>query len=136
MMQMIENLKKKIYEKIAGAGYHITDKQDYEELFPWVILRMTRMNRAQAITSIHYTVDYTLDIFSKYSGEAEIIQMENTISQLMDKLATEDATIMGVQLKQCRILDDKSTGTVLKHGILTYEFVLASASDEEAANGN
>ncbi|MBR4889775.1 MAG: hypothetical protein IKU15_00635 [Clostridia bacterium] len=129
---MIENLKTKIYQALVDKGYYITDAANYEEKFPWLLLRLSNMQKAYSLNIEYSLVDFTIDVFSQYNGEKEILQLEKNITNTINKLMQKEPSVMGVALKNCRIIDDKSTGPVAKHGILTYQFILTVDKEDEA----
>ena len=128
---MIENLKSKFYTKLVDKGYHISDRPNFEEKYPWLILRLSNLTKMKFL-KVRYTVaDIKIDVFSTYSGEKEILSIEEEATAIAEEIAAEVPEIMGVALKSCRIIDDKEKGPVMKHGILVYQFVLTA---EENAN--
>ena len=121
---MLKDFKKEVFAKLSSAELNITDNGDYEEEFPWVMMRLSNYSRTHYLNVNIESVSFTLDIFSTYSGEEEIIDLESTISQLMSEVAKEDPQVMGWTLKSMKIMNDNSKGPVARHGILTYQFTL------------
>ena len=73
--------------------------------------------------TVNDIISFKIDIFSLYDGEQEILDMEKTIFDNIDKLYDIDS-ISYIKQGSFRILDDKSEGTLKKHGILTYSFFI------------
>ena len=102
---MVIKLKSQFYSLIKNLGYNITDNGQYVENFPWLMLRLT-------------------DIFSTYAGEKEILEIVNNISNALWEFQNNNPEILYAYQKMFKILDDKSTGPVKKHGVVNYEFLL------------
>ena len=130
---MVEQLKSNIYQKVIDAGYHISDRPNLEEKYPWLIFRLSNLQKTKFLKVRYTSVNFTFDIFSLYNGEKEILSIENELTNIVEKIAEENSEIMGVALKNFKILDDKSQGPVMKHGILVYQFILSTEEtlDEE-----
>lgn len=71
-----------------------------------------------------------IDIFSNYDGEKEILEMEKEIFDKIPQLYEIDG-ITYIRESDFRIMDDKSTGVVRKHGIITYTILSAGMLEEE-----
>lgn len=121
---MIIDLKKKFYSLICDLGYHITDNGDYVESFPWLMLRLTNSEFSQGVDTSTYRVVLTLDIFSTYAGEKEIMEIVENINSHLQGFQSINPEVLFVHQKMFKILDDKGTGLVRKHGIVNYEFLL------------
>ena len=128
---MLANLKTKFYSLIKGLNYNITDNGKYVENFPWLMLRTNSSSTASAVNSTTNNVILTLDIFSTYSGEKEIIEIAENIFSHLAELRNSDSNILYCNQKSLKILDDKSTGPVRKHGVVNYEFLLGCGYKEE-----
>lgn len=135
---MIINLKEKFYKLIKSLGYNITDNGRYVEDFPWLMLRLTDSEFIQSFDISAYQVVFTLDIFSTYAGEKEIMEIVEEINSHLQQFQNENPEILFAYQKMFKIMDDKATGPVKKHGIINYEFVLGEgliegeeAPDEE-----
>lgn len=122
---MVERLKQVFYTALSENNIDLRDTKNFAEVFPQVFLRTSNIKRIyyQGVSAIN--VSFTLDLFSKYSGEKEILDLEQRISTIARNLVDTNDFIMGMGLRSCLIQDDDSTGINIKHGILIYDFVLA-----------
>lgn len=122
---MVERLKQVFYTALSENNIDLRDTKNFAEAFPQVFLRTSNIKRIyyQGVSAIN--VSFTLDLFSKYSGEKEILDLEQEISTIARNLVDTNDFIMGMGLRSCLIQDDDSTGINIKHGILIYDFVLA-----------
>lgn len=122
---MVERLKQAFYTALSENNIDLRDTKNFAEAFPQVFLRTSNIKRVyyQGVSAIN--VSFTLDLFSKYSGEKEILDLEQEISTIARNLVDTNDFIMGMGLRSCLIQDDDSTGINIKHGILIYDFVLA-----------
>ena len=121
---MLANLKSQFYSLIKGLGYNITDNAEYKEQFPWLMLRTNGYRTMNSFNVNISSAVLVLDIFSTYSGEKEIIEIVENIGEHLKELQDNNSDIMFAYQKTLKILDDKSTGPVRKHGVVTYEFLL------------
>ena len=121
---MLANLKSQFYSLIKGLGYNITDNAEYKEQFPWLMLRTNGYRTMNSFNVNISSAVLVLDIFSTYSGEKEIIEIVENIGEHLKELQDNNHDIMFAYQKSLKILDDKSTGPVRKHGVVTYEFLL------------
>ena len=122
---MVERLKQVFCTALSENNIDLRDTKNFAEVFPQVFLRTSNIKRVyyQGVSAIN--VSFTLDLFSKYSGEKEILDLEQEISTIARNLVDTNDFIMGMGLRSCLIQDDDSTGINIKHGILIYDFVLA-----------
>ena len=122
---MVERLKQVFCTALSENNIDLRDTKNFAETFPQVFLRTSNIKRIyyQGVSAIN--VSFTLDLFSKYSGEKEILDLEQEISTIARNLVDTNDFIMGMGLRSCLIQDDNSTGINIKHGILIYDFVLA-----------
>lgn len=122
---MVERLKQVFCTALSENNIDLRDTKNFAETFPQVFLRTSNIKRIyyQGVSAIN--VSFTLDLFSKYSGEKEILDLEQQISTIARNLVDTNDFIMGMGLRSCLIQDDDSTGINIKHGILIYDFVLA-----------
>lgn len=121
---MLAKLKSQFYSLIKDLGYNVTDNAEYRENFPWL---MIRTNGYQSVNSFNLNtsnVTLVLDIFSTYQGEKEIIEIVEDIGSHLMELKDSNPDVLFCYQKTVKILDDKSTGPVRKHGIVVYEFQL------------
>ena len=121
---MLANLKSQFYSLIKGLGYNITDNAEYKEQFPWLMLRTNGYRTMNSFNVNISSAVLVLDIFSTYSGEKEIIEIVENIGEHLKELQDNNPDIMFAYQKSLKILDDKSTGPVRKHGVAVYEFLL------------
>lgn len=121
---MLANLKTQFYSLIKGLGYNITDNAEYKEQFPWLMLRTNGYRTMNSFNVNISSAVLVLDIFSAYSGEKEIIEIVENIGEHLKELQDNNPDIMFAYQKTLKILDDKSTGPVRKHGVVIYEFLL------------
>ena len=121
---MLANLKTQFYSLIKGLGYNITDNAEYKEQFPWLMLRTNGYRTMNSFNVNISSAVLVLDIFSTYSGEKEIIEIVENIGEHLKELQDNNPDIMFAYQKSLKILDDKSTGPVRKHGVVVYEFLL------------
>lgn len=121
---MLSKLKIQFYSLIKDLGYKITDNGDYVEDFPWLMLRTGGYKSLDAFNTNISTITLILDIFSNYPGEKEIIEIIEDINNNLSILKENNSDILFYQQKTTKILDDKSTGPVRKHGVVSYEFLL------------
>ena len=121
---MLANLKSQFYSLIKGLGYNITDNAEYKEQFPWLMLRTNGYRTMNSFNVNISSAVLVLEIFSTYSGEKEIIEIVENIGEHLKELQDNNPDIMFAYQKTLKILDDKSTGPVRKHGVVTYEFLL------------
>lgn len=121
---MLANLKSQFYSLIKGLGYNITDNAEYKEQFPWLMLRTNGYRTMNSFNVNISSAVLVLDIFSNYSGEKEIIEIVENIGEHLKELQDNNSDIMFAYQKSLKILDDKSTGPVRKHGVVVYEFLL------------
>lgn len=121
---MLAKLKTQFYSLLKGLGYNVTDNAEYREDFPWL---MVRTNGYQSVNSFNLNVSgvtLALDIFSTYPGEKEIIEIVENIGSHLDELRKANPEILFCYQKTMKILDDKPTGPVRKHGVVVYEFLM------------
>lgn len=121
---MLANLKTQLYSLIKGLGYNITDNAEYKEQFPWLMLRTNGYRTMNSFNVNISSAVLVLDIFSTYSGEKEIIEIVEDIGEHLKELQDNNPEVMFAYQKTMKILDDKSTGPVRKHGVVVYEFLL------------
>ena len=121
---MLAKLKSQFYSLIKGLGYNITDNAEYKEQFPWLMLRTNGYRTMNSFNVNISSAVLVLDIFSTYSGEKEIIEIVDNIGEHLKELQDNNPEVMFAYQKTMKILDDKSTGPVRKHGVVVYEFLL------------
>lgn len=133
---MLSQLKTQFYSLIREKGYNITDNAEYREKFPWLMLRT---NGYQVFDSFNMKISnatLVLDIFSQYFGEREIIEIVENIHPILLELQNNNPNVLFAHQKSLKILDDKMTGPVRKHGIVVYEFLMGYGITEEENNND
>lgn len=121
---MLNKLKCQFYALLKELGYNITDSAEYVENFPWLMLRTNGYTAFRSFNTNISNIALTLDIFSSYPGEKEIIEIAENIESHLAKLRQDNPEVLYCYQKTMKILDDKATGPVRKHGIITYEFLM------------
>ena len=129
---MISKIKTELYDLIKGLGYNVTDNGDFHENFPWLMLKTSEAVTFQTIDTLYTTARFSLNIFSTYSGEKEILAIIDNITNHLNDLLKIDKNIIYVQQISTKILGDKITGPVRKHGIVNYSIIVASPIGEES----
>lgn len=132
---MLLEIKQEIFNMLQNElGYRVTDnpyQQELEEIFPTVFLTVSNANRVN-VKNNGFICNFTfkIDIFSEYNGEKEIILMEEDIAALLPDLMERFEYIIGVSEHSFKILDDKSTSVVRKHGVILYSITAAGQYKE------
>ena len=121
---MLYKLKTQFYSLLKELGYNITDSAEYKENFPWLMLRTDGYTAFRSFNTNISNITLTLDIFSTYCGEKEIIEIADDIESHLSEMRQDNPEVLYCYQKTMKILDDKSTGPVRKHGIVTYEFLM------------
>ena len=130
---MVQKIKTDLCSLVRGLGYNITDNGAYVENFPWLMVRLGAYSRADATNVRIDSITLIIDIFSKYKGEKEILDIVENITDNIWNLKKDNPKLIYVMQKDLKILDDNATGPVKKHGVLTYQFLLSSTIGEEDA---
>lgn len=126
---MLEKLKTDFYNMIAGLGFYITDTRNFETgNSPWLMLRTNGYQRVHSLGLRMSKITLVLDIFSKYNGEKEIIVAVDKIADHIEEFLAEHPEVLFCHQKTLKILDDKTTGPVRKHGVLSYEFLMGEST--------
>ena len=132
---MIQEIKTELCSLIRGLGYNITDNGAYVENFPWLMLRTGRHNHNRSRDTRTEDIVLIIDIFSKYKGEKEILEITENITNHIWELKETIPGLVYVNQRDLKIIDDKATGPVKKHGIVYYSFLISLPIGEEE-NGN
>ena len=127
---MLKRIKERFYSLVKGLNYNITDNGTYSENFPWLMLRLGNATQLNTFDLRVNAISLTLDIFSTYNGELEIIDIVEDITAHLNDLIKEMPELLYAYQKTFKILDDKSTGPVRKHGIVVYDFLLGQSERE------
>lgn len=126
---MLTKIKEQLFSLITELGYLVVDNRDKQQ-FPCILIRTANYNRTDMFdTRIDY-ISIVLDIFSSYKGEKEIIDIVENISDHIQILRNDNPNISSIIQKDLKILQDKSIGPTLEHGIVVYQFILASGLKE------
>ena len=128
---MVQQLKTDLCSLVRGLGYNITDNGAYVENFPWLMVRLGSHNKEIAATTRTDSITLIIDIFSKYKGEKEILDIVENITNHIWEMRTNNPKIIYITQRDLKILDDNATGPVKKHGVLYYTFLLSSTLGEE-----
>lgn len=127
---MITQLKVQFKTILETLGYPIRDNNTYNTTYPMITLRLSNTNYEERNGIALRKIVYVVDIFSTYNGEKEILDINDKINEKLFILPQQNKHITAMKQQNCLILDDKETGIVRKHGVLTYEFLLTSALGE------
>lgn len=127
---MIKKIKERFYSLIKDLEYNITDNGTYNEKFPWLMLRLGNATKLNSFDLKVDAVSLTLDIFSTYNGELEIIDIVENINNNLQSLVADMPELLYAYQKTFKILDDKSTGPVKKHGVVVFDFLLGQSQKE------
>lgn len=133
---MVQKLKTDLCALVKSLGYNITDNGAYVEKFPWLMARLGAYQRIDVRDTRADAITIVIDIFSTYKGEKEILDIAENITNHIWELRNDNPAIMFVAQKDLKIMDDKKTGPVKKHAVLTYQFFLSTTLGEEDANGS
>lgn len=131
---MVQQLKTDLCSLVRQLGYNITDNGAYVENFPWLMVRLGSHNKEVAATTQTDSITLIIDIFSKYKGEKEILDIVENITDHIMEMRDINPKIIYITQKDLKILDDRATGPVKKHGVLYYSFLLSSSIGEEDTN--
>lgn len=134
---IVTEIKKKFYDILTDLGYTVVDNResiDEETPFPHVLLRINTGSRDRVKDVTMNKLRFTIDIFSEYNGEAEILDIEEKVFDATKAIYDIDHVIY-VQESSFRIIDDKSTGVMMKHGILNY-LVITGGIEQEVKEEN
>ena len=126
----MEEIKTQFYELLKTLGYNTTDTGAYEENFPWLMLRTDGFTHYETMDMIFEEVSLTLDIFSCYSGEKEIMDIITNITNNIHILKDNNKSIMFCSLQTSKIIDDSKKGPIKKHGVATYKFIIVKPKGE------
>ena len=126
---MLNEVKTQVYQLIKNLGYNITDNGTYKENFPWLMLKTTGHTLRTSLDLRYDVITFNLDIFSTYAGEEEIINIVDNIANHLDDLRGVNPNITAIAQTAMKIIPDKETGPVRKHGIVTYRIMLTAGKD-------
>lgn len=126
---MYEVIKKKFKEFLTAMGYNVGDNWVMRDEFPYLNLRINGGAFAPLRNANGTILTITVDIFSTYHGEKEILQIVDNINAHLLEFIDANAEVMYAQQSSIHIIDDKETGPVRKHGIVSYAFTLAKGDE-------
>ena len=127
---MISEIKTKFFDILSNElGYNVVDNPERGNDFPCVLLKMGNTTRDLFHNNFRFQIKFKIDIFSNYDGEKEILEMEEAIFAAAQALY-DVIGVTYVRQSDFRILDDKSTSVVRKHGIITYTIVSTGMVEE------
>lgn len=132
MIIIVTEIKKKFYDILTNLGYEVVDNKESiaeDSPFPHILLRINTGSRDKIKDVTINKLRFTIDIFSEYSGEAEILDIEEKVFDATKAIYDIDHVIY-VQESSFRIIDDKSTGVMMKHGILNYLVITGGIEQE------
>lgn len=128
---MVQKMKTDLCSLVRELGYNITDNGAYVEKFPWLMVRLSNHSRVETFDTRIDSITLTIDIFSKYKGEKEILDIVEDITNHIQTIRKDNPEVMYIAQKSLKILDDNKTGIVKKHGVLSYQFLLSSNPEED-----
>ena len=123
---MVSRIKTQLYDLITGLGYRVADVRPNSEPFPWLLIRTGGHTRTDTMDLRYDMITINVDIFSAYNGEKEILEIIENISNHIQELKLTNETIIYIEQKTCRIIDDNKTGPCRKHGIVSFRFICSS----------
>ena len=127
---MINKIKVKLFDILSkDLGYNVVDNPERGENFPCVFLKLGNTTRDIFRNNFRFQIKFKIDIFSNYDGEKEILEMESEIFDAIQSLYEIDG-VTYVRQSDFRILDDKSTSVMRKHGIITLSIVSTGMVEE------
>lgn len=133
---MLQTIKTQLLDLVQGLGYNITDNGTYKENFPWLMLRTNRFVSIDSNDVRYQLCSFIIDIFSTYNGEKEILDIVEDINNHLQELRNNNPYITQVSQTNLKIIGDKETGPVRKHGIASYQFILTFGLEEEDEETN
>ena len=136
---MLTKIKTKLYDILAtDLSYNVMDNpyENQERTFPYVMLTLGNVVRDFYKNAFQNQIKFKIDIFSEYNGEKEVFDMEEAIFEKINKLY-DIPEVTYVRESSFKIMDDKSTGTIKKHGIIQYTIITSGTYEEkeEPVNG-
>jgi len=133
MITIITYLKQQLYSILSEElEYNVMDNpyETEERTFPYLLLTLQDTQRERQKNNNIMKIRFKIDIFSNYSGEKEILEMESAIYNAIQKL-WDNEYVTNIRQNAFRIIDDKSTGVLRKHGMITYTFTCGGGITED-----
>ena len=128
---MVSKLKTAFCGLLKELGYNFSDNASYETALPWLKMRTSGHRRQNTFDCRYDIITLTIDVFSAYTGEKEILEIAENIGNHMDDMKNILPGIMYVEQLSHHILDDNSKGPIKKHGVLNYRFMMVSPEVKE-----
>ena len=126
---MIELVKQKFAEYLRDLGYSVGDNWVMRDTFPHLNLRVNGGFHAPTRVAGMGGCTLTVDIFSTYHGEKEILEIVENINDGLIGFIDANPEVTYAQLSSLHILDDDKTGPVREHGVVSYSFTLAKGDE-------
>lgn len=126
---MFETIKQKFFAYLSELGYNVGDNWVMRDQFPHLNLRVNGGSFSPTRGAREANLTLTVDIFSTYPGEKEVLQIIEYINDHLLDFVDANPEIIHVNLSNFIILDDKETGPVRKHGVASYRFTLARGDE-------
>ena len=133
MITIITYLKQQLYSILSEElEYNVMDNpyETEERTFPYLLLTLQDTQRERQKNNNIMKIRFKIDIFSNYNGEKEILEMESAIYNAIQKL-WDNEYVTSIRQNAFRIIDDKSTGVLRKHGMITYTFTCGGGITED-----
>lgn len=133
MITIITYLKQQLYSILSEElEYNVMDNpyETEERTFPYLLLTLQDTQRERQKNNNIMKIRFKIDIFSNYSGEKEILEMESAIYNAIQQL-WDNEYVTNIRQNAFRIIDDKSTGVLRKHGMITYTFTCGGGITED-----
>lgn len=118
------DIKTKVYTLLSSLSIDIQDttvdaNRLQKDKMPYGLFRTITAIPTEYKNYTKVAWSFNLDIFSNYSGEKEVLDLYSQVKEAVSALQKEDG--ITYVSTYCKIVDDKETGPVLKHGIITIE---------------
>lgn len=114
------DIKQKLFEALQGLGIDVIDNpfdRVVRDRFPFLLFRTNNLMTKQKNMLKETTYTFLLDIYSDYQGEKEIYEIYGKIIEILNVLY-QDPTVVRVADNGIKIIDDKTLGPIMKHGIM------------------
>lgn len=129
-----DNFRTHIQTVLDKNVYDVGAYHDENE-FPYLKLRLNHLRASHAKDTVIMNVIFTLDLFSKYTGEQEIIEMVDDLINSLPEFIQANSFITYCYLSRLQIVDDNETGTLRKHGIANFSFLITGGLVENEDDG-
>lgn len=128
---MIKTIKTKLFNILSNKypDYQIIDNMSMaEDRFPCLQIRLGGISRDRYRGNFRQTIRYQIHIFSDYDGEQEVLDIESEIFDALEQFYEIDG--ISYVRADFTLIDDKKTGPVRKHGIITVIFTCEGKQQE------